>query len=143
MMAVNMSWTDRLLRSALSAVLVIVGLVMDAWPLLVVAGLILLTVAGNALNLLIPRLVADAIDSYTAGAFVASAVARQLLLTVCGIFVFASLQSLVQAYAAEKVARDLRRRLVERIAEQDHGYVQRVSPAALLTLSASSRALLA
>ena len=98
-----------------------------------IAGLILLTVAGNALNLLIPRLVADAIDSYTAGAFVASAVARQLLLTVCGIFVFASLQSLVQAYAAEKVARDLRRRLVERIAEQDHGYVQRVSPAALLT----------
>ena len=45
MMAVNMSWTDRLLRSALSAVLVIVGLVMDAWPLLVVAGLILLTAA--------------------------------------------------------------------------------------------------
>jgi len=98
-----------------------------------IVGLILLTVAGNALNLLIPRLVADAIDSYTAGSFVASAVARQLVLTVSGIFVFAGLQSVVQAYAAEKVARDLRRGLAERIAEQDHGYVQRVSPAALLT----------
>jgi hypothetical protein len=44
-MAVNMSWTDRLLRLVLSAVLVIVGLAMDAWPLLVVAGLIMLTAA--------------------------------------------------------------------------------------------------
>jgi len=44
-MAVNMSWTDRLLRMGLSTALVIVGLAMDAWPLLVVAGLILLTVA--------------------------------------------------------------------------------------------------
>lgn len=44
-MAVNMSWTDRLLRLGLSAVLVIVGLAMNAWPLLVVAGLIMLTAA--------------------------------------------------------------------------------------------------
>ena len=44
-MATNMSWTDRLLRLGLSAVLVILGLAMDAWPLLVVTGLILLTAA--------------------------------------------------------------------------------------------------
>ena len=45
MMAVNMSWTDRLLRSALSAVLVTMGLGHGRLPLLVVAGLILLTAA--------------------------------------------------------------------------------------------------
>jgi ATP-binding cassette subfamily B protein len=98
-----------------------------------IAGLILLTIAGNALNLLIPKLVSDAIDGFAAGSFDVASVTRHLFLTVSGIFVFACLQSVVQAYAAEKVARDLRRRLVERIADQDHGYVQRVSPAALLT----------
>ncbi len=98
-----------------------------------VAGIVLLTVAGNALNLLIPRLVADAIDSYGRQAAIPPTIAPTLLLAALGIFVFAYLQSVVQTYASERVARDLRTRLIARIAAQDHAYVQTVTPAALLT----------
>lgn len=98
-----------------------------------VATLALLTIAGNALNLLVPMLIAGAIDDFGVGALAVGAVARNLSVTAAGIFLFAGLQGLVQAYAAERVARDLRRRLIDRIAEQDHGYIEQVTPAALLT----------
>jgi ATP-binding cassette subfamily B protein len=98
-----------------------------------VAAIVLLTMAGNALNLLIPRLVADAIDSYSREAAIPASIAPTLLLAALGIFVFAYLQSVVQTYASERVARDLRTRLIARIATQDHAYVQTVTPAALLT----------
>ena len=98
-----------------------------------IAGLVLLTIAGNALNLLIPRLVAAAIDGYGRDASVPPGIAPTLLLAALGIFVFAYLQSVVQTYASERVARDLRTRLVGRIAAQDHAYIQQVTPAALLT----------
>ena len=98
-----------------------------------IAALVLLTIAGNALNLLIPHLVANAIDSYGRHALVLPAVTTQLLLAAAGIFVLAYLQSVVQTYASERVARDLRTRLIARIAAQDHAYIQQVTPSALLT----------
>jgi ATP-binding cassette subfamily B protein len=98
-----------------------------------IAGLVLLTIAGNALNLLIPRLVAAAIDGYSRNASVPPGIAPTLLLAAIGIFAFAYLQSVVQTYASERVARDLRTRLIGRIAAQDHAYIQKVTPAALLT----------
>jgi ATP-binding cassette subfamily B protein len=98
-----------------------------------IAGLVLLTIAGNALNLLIPRLVAAAIDGYGRDASVPPGIAPTLVLAALGIFAFAYLQSVVQTYASERVARDLRTRLIARIAAQDHAYIQKVTPAALLT----------
>jgi len=98
-----------------------------------IAGLVLLTIAGNALNLLIPRLVAAAIDGYGRNASVPPAVAPTLLMAALGILAFAYLQSVVQTYASERVARDLRTRLIGRIAAQDHAYIQKMTPAALLT----------
>ena len=98
-----------------------------------IAGLAVLTIAGNALNLLIPHLVAIAIDSYGRHTLVATTVASELLLAAAGIFVFAYLQSAVQTYVSERVARDLRTRLIAKIAAQDHAYIQQVTPSALLT----------
>ena len=98
-----------------------------------IAGLVLLTIAGNALNLLIPRLVADAIDSYGREAAIPPTIAPMLLLAALGIFVFAYLQSVVQTYASERVARDLRTRLIAPDSAQDHAYIQKVTPSALLT----------
>jgi ATP-binding cassette, subfamily B, bacterial len=98
-----------------------------------IAGLVVLTMAGNALNLLIPRLVANAIDAYGRHTLVLSTVTTELLLAAAGIFVFAYLQSVVQTYASERVARDLRTRLIARIASQDHAYIQQVTPSVLLT----------
>ena len=89
--------------------------------------------AGNALNLLIPRLVANAIDDYGRDTLVVPTVTTELVLAAVGIFVFAYLQGVVQTYASERVARDLRTRLMARIASQDHAYIQQVTPSALLT----------
>jgi ATP-binding cassette subfamily B protein len=98
-----------------------------------IGGLVALTIAGNALNLLIPWLVALAIDRYTQSAVLPGALAGGLIAAAIGVFVFALFQGAVQVYASERVARDLRTRLVARIAAQDHGYIQRVTPNALLT----------
>ena len=40
---------------------------------------------------------------------------------------------MTQTYASERVARDLRTRLVAKISAQDHAYIQQVTPAKLLT----------
>jgi ATP-binding cassette subfamily B protein len=98
-----------------------------------IAILVVLTIAGNALNLLIPKLVADAIDSYGRRTLVLGTVAPGLLLAAAGILIFGYLQGIVQTYAADRVARDLRTRLITRIAAQDPAYIQQVTPATLLT----------
>ena len=98
-----------------------------------ILGLLALTLAGNALNLVMPQLVANAIDGYAAAGLVPPAMARNLGLVALGVFVFSYLQGLVQIRASERVARDLRSRLMAKIAEQDHAYIQAVTPAALLT----------
>ena len=49
------------------------------------------------------------------------------------IFIFTYLQSIVQTYASERVARDLRTDLTAKISLQDYAYIQRVNPSKLLT----------
>ena len=98
-----------------------------------IATLVVLTISGNTLNLLIPKRVADAIDSYGRRTLVLGTVAPGLLLAAAGILIFGYLQGIVQTYTADRVARDLRTRLITRIAAQDPAYIQQVTPAALLT----------
>jgi ATP-binding cassette subfamily B protein len=98
-----------------------------------IATLVALTILGNSLNLLVPRIIATAIDSYAQGQLLLAAVSRELLIVSLGIFVFAYLQSVVQTYASERVARDLRTRLVARISSQNHAYIQQIGSATLLT----------
>ena len=95
--------------------------------------LIVLTILGNALNLVVPKLISHAIDAYTRGAFVLSSVALQFFLVAFGVFVFAYFQSVVQTYASERVAKDLRTRLAAKISTQSYSYVERITPAKLLT----------
>ena len=49
------------------------------------------------------------------------------------IFVFIYLQSVVQVYASERVARNLRSRLSEKISVQSFSYIQKANPSKLLT----------
>src|SRR5204863_350547 len=95
--------------------------------------LALLTIVGNALNLAVPKIVARAIDAYTLGQLVVRPVVIELSAVAVGIFVFLYLQSLAQTLASERVARDLRTRLVDKISRQDHAFIQQVTPATLLT----------
>jgi ATP-binding cassette, subfamily B, bacterial len=100
---------------------------------LLIAILVVLTIAGNALNLLVPRIMAHAIDAYTQRTFVLSAVVLQFFVVALFVFVFTYLQSVVQTYASERVARDLRTRVAAKISVQSYAFVEAITPAKLLT----------
>ncbi len=98
-----------------------------------VLGLVILTLAGNALNLVVPKLMSRAIDAFTAGNFNLTTVLEEFLATGFFIFVLSYGQSIAQTLAAEKVARDLRGKLAAKISQQSYSYVERVTPAKMLT----------
>ncbi len=103
-------------------------------PYTIWVGLIVvLTVLSNGLNLAVPKIMANAIDSYTKGSFVLNNMMIEFSLVALGIFIFTYLQSIVQTYTSEKVAKDLRSNLTEKISIQDYSYIQKVTPAKLLT----------
>jgi len=109
----------------------LLGLLKPYRPL--IAVLATLTILGNALNLVVPRLISRAIDTYAQGRLVLGTMAIELSLVALDIFVFSYLQSVAQTIASERVARDLRTRFVAKISTQDNAYIQQVTPATLLT----------
>jgi ATP-binding cassette subfamily B protein len=98
-----------------------------------IATLVLLTVFANAINLIVPKLIAGAIDSYDAGTFNATGMVLEFFLAAVGVFIFTYAQSVVQTFASERVARDLRGKLIAKISLHDYAFIQDVSPAKLLT----------
>jgi ATP-binding cassette, subfamily B, bacterial len=95
--------------------------------------LIGLTLLGNSLNLVVPKLMSRAIDAFTAGSFDLTGVIEQFLAVGFLIFLLSYGQSVAQTLAAEKVARDLRDKLAAKISLQSYSYVERVTPAKMLT----------
>jgi ATP-binding cassette, subfamily B, bacterial len=98
-----------------------------------VSLLILLTIVSNAINLIVPQFISSAIDSYGTDGFSLPLLALEFLAASLGIFAFTYFQNIVQTLTSERMARDLRQRLVGSIAQQDFAYVQTASPARLLT----------
>jgi len=98
-----------------------------------IAVLIVMTILGNALNLLVPKIISSAIDTFAQQRLILPTVIVELIAVAVGILVFAYFQAVVQTYASERVARDLRTRLVTKISGQDHAFIQRVTSAKLLT----------
>src|SRR5215831_17292538 len=95
----------------------LLGLLKPYRPL--VTLLALMTILGNALNLAVPKVVSRAIDAYTQGQLVLRPVVVELSLIAVGIFAFLYLQNVAQTLASERVAKDLRTRLVDKISRQD------------------------
>lgn len=98
-----------------------------------VSLLVVLTIVSNALNLVVPQFISHAIDRFDGAGFSLSALIVQLGLVSLGIFAFTYIQSIVQTVTSERIARDVRQKLVDRIAQQDFAYVQAASPPRLLT----------
>jgi ATP-binding cassette subfamily B protein len=96
-------------------------------------AIVSLTVAANGLNLIVPKLIARAIDAFAANRLVVGTLVVEFAAVAAGIFVLTLLQNVVQTFAAERVARDLRTRLVAKLAAQDLAYIQQVTTAKLLT----------
>lgn len=95
--------------------------------------LILFALLSNGINLLLPKIIASGIDSYTNKTFNLQSILLQFSLAIVLVFIFTYLQSIVQTYASERVARDLRTRLSDQISRQSHAYIIQANPSKLLT----------
>lgn len=98
-----------------------------------VGGLVLFALVQNGLNLVVPKVIARSIDAASGGGFVLLHTVVVLSVISVGILVVAYLQSVVQTYASERVARDLRTGLMRKISGQSYAYVEAVTSAKLLT----------
>jgi ATP-binding cassette, subfamily B, bacterial len=95
--------------------------------------LVVLTLVGNGLTLVVPKLMSRAIDAYTRPDFVLSTVVLQFFVIAFVVFALNYVQNITQTYASERVARDLRTRLAAKIATQSYSGVELLTPAKLLT----------
>ncbi len=98
-----------------------------------VAFLVIFALLSNGVNLLLPKIISRAIDAFTAGSFNFRTVVLEFLVAAFIIFVFTYLQSIIQTFASEKVARDLRTRLSDKISRQSYAYILKTNPSKLLT----------
>ena len=100
-------------------------------------GLILLllvfTLLGNGINLLLPKIISKSIDAFTNHHFAFRPIIIEFTIAVGAIFIFTYLQTIIQTYASERVARDLRTKLSDRISQQSYAFIEKVSPSKLLT----------
>ena len=98
-----------------------------------VALLVILAMAASAINLIIPGIIASAIDAYTANNFDSRWIITQFMVAASGIFIFTLLQGVLQTYTAERVARDLRTKIVDKLSIQSFSFIQESNPSKLLT----------
>ena len=98
-----------------------------------VATLVVMTIFGNGLSLVVPKLISHAIDAYTQRTFVLSTTVLEFFVISFLVFALNYLQNILQTYASERVARDLRTRLAAKIATQSYSSIEKLTPAKLLT----------
>ncbi len=98
-----------------------------------IATIVVLTIAANSLNLVVPKLIARAIDTFDLRHLVLGTLVVEFLAVAGGIFFFTYLQNIAQTFASERVARDLRTRMIAALATQDLAFIQRTTTAKLLT----------
>lgn len=103
----------------------------------IVITLIIMALAGSAINLLIPKIIAGGIDAYTANNFNIRTVIRQFLAAASGIFIFTLFQGIIQTFTSEKVAKDLRTKVADKISRQTYSYILKSDPAKFLTILTS------
>lgn len=99
----------------------------------VLALLLLFTLLSNAINLWLPKIIAQSIDAFSAGTFQFRPIIIEFTLAVFLILIFGFLQGIIQTYASEKVARDLRSRLSNTISRQSYAFIETANPSKLLT----------
>jgi len=95
--------------------------------------LLVFTLLSNGINLFIPKIIAGGIDAFTAHHFVFRPLVIKFTLAVAAIFVFTYLQGIIQTYASERVARDLRTKLAGKISQQSYAFIGEVTPGKILT----------
>lgn len=100
-------------------------------PLIIL--LIVLTIAGNGLNLLLPKIISGAIDGYSKGNFILLNVIIKFSIISAIVLLLTYIQSIFQTYISEKVAYDLRKKLINKISTSEFSYIQNITPSKILT----------
>ncbi len=95
--------------------------------------LIVFTLLSNGINLWIPKIISATIDDFTNSKFLFRSVIVKFLAAITGIFIFTYLQTIIQTYASERVARDLRTKLSDKISKQSAAFIEQANPSKLLT----------
>ncbi|WP_212004221.1 ABC transporter ATP-binding protein [Chitinophaga sp. HK235] len=98
-----------------------------------IALLILFALIGNSLNLWLPRIIGHAIDDFSRGSFVYQPLILKFSLAALFIFIFTYLQNIIQTYASELVAKNLRTQIAEKISRQSYAWMEQANPSRLLT----------
>ncbi|MBC9933485.1 ABC transporter ATP-binding protein [Chitinophaga qingshengii] len=98
-----------------------------------IALLVLFALLGNSLNLWLPKIIGKAIDDFSRGIFNYESLTIKFGLAAILIFVFTYLQNIIQTYASERVAKNLRTRLAEKISRQSYAWMEQSNPSRLLT----------
>ena len=101
------------------------------WGIVII--LIIMALAGSAINLLIPKIIARAIDAFSDNSFRAGTVISEFLIAAAGIFIFTFLQGVLQTFTAERVAKDLRNKMAEKLSHQTYSFILSSNPSKLLT----------
>ena len=97
------------------------------------AALILFALISNGLTLWIPLITSKGIDAFLKNHVLAVGTVWEFFIAAALVFVFTVLQSIVQTYASERVAKDLRNELSEKIAGHSYAFVEKTTAAKLLT----------
>ena len=95
--------------------------------------LIIIALLGSSINLLIPKIIGSSIDAFSTKQFSMVTIVIQFMLAALGIFVFTYMQNVIQTFASEKVAKEFRSRLSEKISRQSYAYLLHSNPSKLLT----------
>lgn len=99
----------------------------------IITLLLLLALGGNALSLLLPKIIGGVIDGVAHQHFsIDQAMIKFSVITV-SVFILGYFQSVIQIYASEKVALNLRTELIAKISRQNTAFIEQESPAKLLT----------
>ena len=100
-------------------------------------GIILLvlgvSLVGNGLSLFLPKIIAQAIDTFKTNNFILTVFIRNFSIFIGLIFVFSTIQSVLQTYLSERLARDLRSKLINKISQQQYLFINQITPEKLLT----------
>ncbi len=95
--------------------------------------LIIMALGASGINLVIPRIISRSIDAFAANSFDVGRVVVEFLLAAAGIFVFTFLQGILQTLTAERVARDVRAGLSDKLSRQSYTFILDSNPSKLLT----------
>src|ERR1700743_1279252 len=100
--------------------------------------LVLFALFSNSVTLWLPKIIGHGIDDYGRSVFMhthfdVNPTLIKFSAAIVFVFIFSYLQSIIQTYASERVARDLRTRLSDKISKQSYAFVEQANPSKLLT----------